>query len=58
MSPLVRFPNISPKCCHQNMRFRWDNKLISFKKKEKKFNIPQKDMVLSVGIKRKVKLEP
>lgn len=41
------------------MRFRWDNKLISFKKKkEKKFNIPQKDMVLSVGIKRKVKLEP
>ena len=41
------------------MRFRWENKLISFKKKKKKqINIPQKDMVLSVVIKRKAKLEP
>lgn len=39
------------------MRFRWENKLISFKKK-KQINIPQKDMVLSVVIKRKAKLEP
>lgn len=40
------------------MRVRWNNKSLSHLEKKKKVNIPQKDRALSVGIKKKVKLEP